>query len=283
MVATTILRRGSLTAIDYRCTAGPGDKPFVELHDGHSISYVRRGSFGCCFRGETFELVTGSILVGHPGDEYMCTHDHHACGDECLSFHLAPELVEMIGDRKGTWRIGCVPPLPELMVLGELAQASAEGRTDIGLDEVGMLFAGRFVDLISGHKRAVPKAPTRDRRRAVEAALWIDAHVQEPIDLESTARAVGLSPFHFLRLFAGVLGVTPHQYLIRPRLRRAARLLADDARSITEIAFDVGFGDLSNFVRTFRRAAGVSPRAFRKAAKGERKILQERLAAPALA
>jgi AraC-like DNA-binding protein len=41
---------------------------------------------------------------------------------------------------------------------------------------------------------------------------------------------------------------------------------------------DVGFADLSNFVRTFHRAAGVSPRAFRRAARGERKILQERLA-----
>jgi AraC family transcriptional regulator len=65
-------------------------------------------------------------------------------------------------------------------------------------------------------------------------------------------------------------------------LRRAARLLADPARSVTDVAFDVGFSDLSNFVRTFRRAAGVSPRAFRKAASGERKILQERIAAYSL-
>jgi hypothetical protein len=43
----------------------------------------------------------------------------------------------------------------------------------------------------------------------------------------------------------------------------AARLLSDDARSITDIAYDVGFGDLSNFVRTFRAAAGMSPRTYR--------------------
>ena len=77
-----------------------------------------------------------------------------------------------------------------------------------------------------------------------------------------------------------MLGVTPHQYLVRSRLRRAARLLADDARSITDVALEVGFGDLSNFVRTFHRAAGVSPRRFRQAAKGERKILQDRIALP---
>jgi AraC family transcriptional regulator len=116
----------------------------------------------------------------------------------------------------------------------------------------------------------------------VDAARWLDERSREPVDLEGAARTAGLSPFHFLRVFSSVLGVTPHQYLVRARLRKAARLLADDARSITDIALDVGFGDLSNFVRTFHRAAGVSPRRFRRAARGDRKILQDRLAAIAV-
>jgi AraC-like DNA-binding protein len=93
---------------------------------------------------------------------------------------------------------------------------------------------------------------------------------------------VQLSPFHFLRLFSTVLGVTPHQYLVRARLRRAARLLIETQQSVTNIALEAGFADLSNFVRTFHRAAGVSPGHFRRAAKGDRKIFQERLGAPAL-
>ena len=121
-------------------------------------------------------------------------------------------------------------------------------------------------------------AKARDRRRAVETALWIDAHSHRQIDLEDAAAQADISPFHFLRLFSGVLGVTPHQYLVRSRLRHAARLLAGDGRSITDVAYDVGFGDLSNFVRTFHRAAGVSPRKFREASRGMRKIFQERLA-----
>ena len=79
-------------------------------------------------------------------------------------------------------------------------------------------------------------------------------------------------------MFAAALGVTPHQYLLRSRLRRAARQLVEDDRSITEVALDCGFADLSNFVRSFRRAAGASPRAFRRAARADRKNLQERLA-----
>ncbi len=280
MLSTTELQGGSLSVVDYRCSAGPADEPYREQHNGFSVSYVRKGSFGCRTRGQSFELVAGSVLVGHPGDEYMCTHDHAAGGDECLSFGLAPELVATLGDRSKAWRTGGVPPLPELMVLGELAQAAAEGRTDIGLDEAGLWFAARFVEIVSGRERDTAQIRACDRRRAVEAALWLDAHSHEPLDLEDAARTVELSPFHFLRLFSRALGVTPHQYLVRSRLRHAARLLADDERSITDVAFEVGFGDLSNFVRTFHRAAGVSPRRFRQAAKGERKILQDRLARP---
>ena len=100
MAAQTLLHRGSISVIDYRCTAGPDDKPFVESHDDFSVSYVRRSSFGYRYRGQSFELVPGSLLVDYPGDEYVCTHDHHACGDECLSFHFAPALAEAMGGRR---------------------------------------------------------------------------------------------------------------------------------------------------------------------------------------
>jgi AraC-like DNA-binding protein len=277
MIRKTLLKHRSISVTDFRCTAEPGDKPFAERFPGYSVSYVRKGSFGCETRGRSFELVTGSVLVGFPGDEYVCTHDH-VCGDECLSFFLEPELVEAIGGRREAWQVGAAPPLPELMMLGELAQAAAVGRSNIGLDEVGCLFASRFVDAVSDRTRKPAAIKARDRRRAVETAQWIEANSHEAVDLDAAANQAGLSPFHFLRLFSKVLGVTPHQYLVRSRLRHAARLLADEDIAITDIAYDVGFGDLSNFVRTFHRAAGVSPGAFRDAARGKRKILQERLA-----
>ena len=283
--ATTLLQRNSISVSDFRCSAGPGDRPFAEHHHCHSISYVRKGSFGLRCRGMFSELVAGSVLIGHSGDEYTCTHEH-VCGDECLSFFLSAELVEAISDGPAAWQIGSAPPLPELMVLGELAQAAADGSSDIGLDEVGQMLASRFVEVVSGKARKAGPDAARDRRRAVETALWIDANSHREIDLEDAAAQAGISPFHFLRLFAGVLGVTPHQYLVRSRLRHAARRLADDDSPITEIAYDVGFGDLSNFVRTFHRAAGASPLRFRQVSKGTlkgtlkgmRKIFQERLA-----
>jgi AraC family transcriptional regulator len=280
MISTTVLGDGSLTVVDYRCEAGVSVRPFTELHGACSVSFVRKGSFGYASRGIRCELVPGSTLLGYAGDDYVCTHDH-VCGDECLSFQLSPELVEALDDRPATWRAGALPPAPELVVLGELAQAAAEGRGAITLEEAGLLYVVRVVALLRASARPAPTADARARRRAVEAALWIEANAGEEINLGLMARQAGLSRFHFLRLFTGALGITPHQHLVRARLRRAACMLARESCTVSDACFEAGFGDVSNFVNTFRRAAGLSPGAFRRLARGDRNILQDRLAASA--
>ena len=265
MGATRLFNGAGLAVYDYRCSYGPGDRPYLESHSRYSLAYVRKGSFGLEARGSKHDLVAGALMVGYPDDEYMCTHEHHRCGDECLSFQFTPEAVDALDGDAAAWRAGAVPPLAEMVVLGELAQATADGRNGLGLDEVGLVFASRFLRLLGNARQRSLRISAADRRRAVDAALWIDEHCHEDIDLQATAAQVDLSPFHFLRIFAKAIGVTPHQYLLRSRLRRAARLLVEKERSVTDIALDAGFADLSNFVRCFHRAAGVPPGRFRTA------------------
>jgi AraC-like DNA-binding protein len=267
----------SLAVIDYRCDSGPGDRAFVEQYERTSLSFVRKGSFGCQVRRQQHQLVAGAVLVGRSGDEFMCTHDHAHGGDECLSFQLPPEQVARLEHHARAFDSGSVPPLSELMVWGELASAAVSGESSLGVEEVGLVLAAQYVRLCGGAAARLARVTASERRRAIRAAQWIEAHAAEPLTLDDSAAEVKLSPFHFLRLFSRVLGVSPHQYLVRTRLRHAARLLAQDSAPITELAYRVGFADLSNFTRTFTRAAGVSPRAFRRAARGERKILQERI------
>jgi AraC family transcriptional regulator len=327
--AITLFERRGLAIVDYRCDARLRERPVEERHAAFSIAYVRNGSFGYRIRGAQYELVPGSVLLGGPGDEYVCTHDH-VCGDQCLSIQMQPELVESIGGPRVFRQVGSVPPIAELIVAAErVAQAAlsqgsgfpqgfgnrfgqpektlpdplwksrasragscksektipdplwkshgGELRKTIpdplptpSVDEQALLFAARFVGLASGVTHQPCRAPARDRRRAVEATVWLDDRLHESIDLQAAAAAAGMSAFHFLRVFSSVVGVTPHQYLLRARLRRASRLLAGSDRPVTDVAFDVGFGDLSNFVRTFHRAAGVSPRRFRRMAHGDR-------------
>jgi AraC-like DNA-binding protein len=257
-----VLREAAPRVLDYHCSAGPADTPFVEVHASFSLSYVRRGSFGCTTRGRSYELIPGAFLLGRPGDEFLCTHEHHGAGDECLSLQFAPAQLDELGLAPGAWASGALPPLPQLALLGERAQAAAECGAHLALGEAAALLAARVLARLTGTELPRLKVNARDRRRAVRGALYLEAHAHEELDLARVARASGISAFHFLRLFARVTGVTPHQYLLRTRLRRAARLLAADARPIAAIAYDVGFADLSNFVRTFGRAAGLSPRQF---------------------
>lgn len=262
--------------LDYRCDAKPNDAPFDELHGVSSVSYVRKGSFGYRCRGKSHELVAGAVLVGSAGDEFRCSHDHHRCGDESLSFQFSEVATSAFDAPRRAWQIGALPPLASLMVLGDLAEATARGRTNLGLDELALLFAARFLGFARAERKTLTEPTARDRKRAVEAALYLEVCAHRELCLEMLASEIGLSPFHFLRVFRKVIGITPHQYLIRTRLRRAAPLLVGDL-PITSVAYEVGFADLSNFVRTFHRAAGVPPLAFRKAARGDRKIFQERI------
>jgi AraC family transcriptional regulator len=278
MAAHPLFRSASLAVDDFRCTAQRGAAPYDEVFGDFSLSYVSRGSFGCRTRGASHELVAGAVLIGRPGDEYVCTHDHLAGGDECLAFHFAPALAQELGLERAIAEAGVAPPRPELMVIGELARAAARGDCNLGLDEVALILAHRFVALAARLARRAEETSALDRARAVAVGHWLDECAHEPLDLATAARRAGLSEFHFLRVFARVIGVTPHQYLVRARLRRASRMLAEGDRAITAVALDAGFGDLSNFVRTFHRAAGVPPRAFRRAALGDRKILQDRIA-----
>lgn len=97
---------------------------------------------------------------------------------------------------------------------------------------------------------------------------WIEANADETLSLSELADVAAMSPYHFLRTFRAVVGITPHQYILHTRLGRAAVRLRRTSQSISAIAFASGFGDLSTFNRRFQRVMGQSPGAYR--ARGRR-------------
>jgi len=95
----------------------------------------------------------------------------------------------------------------------------------------------------------------------------IERNPETGLALGSLALEAHLSPYHFLRIFERLTGLTPHQYVLRTRLREAAIRLAAESTKVLDIAIDCGFGDVSNFNRAFRGEFGVSPRANRLQAR----------------
>jgi AraC-like DNA-binding protein len=85
----------------------------------------------------------------------------------------------------------------------------------------------------------------------------------DELSIKDIAAHVGISPFHFIRRFESVFGITPHQLRIRSRLERAKQLLALD-RAVTDVCMEVGFSSLGSFSSTFARRVGVSPSAYQR-------------------
>ena len=92
----------------------------------------------------------------------------------------------------------------------------------------------------------------------------MDRTFAEPLCIPHLARIAEVSEAHFIRTFRATFSETPHRYLQRRRVERAMFLLRATDRSITDICFDVGFGSLGTFSRTFREIVGESPSAFRQ-------------------
>jgi hypothetical protein len=156
-----IAKTRTVSVREFRCTAGPEARPFAEMHGESGLAYVARGSFGYRYRGRAHEMVAGGVIAGFGGDEYVCAHEHHACGDVCLSIRLSPGLAAELDARASHWRVGALPPLPEIAMLGELAVASAGGSSDVAVEEAAAALAARFLR----HAGSRATGSVRSRRR----------------------------------------------------------------------------------------------------------------------
>jgi AraC-like DNA-binding protein len=156
-----------------------------------------------------------------------------------------------------------LPPLPALLPILAAAEAARDDGVEDGFEELAVELAGAVFAVLAGTEWKL-STPTRGDERRVSAALrQIEAHAHEPISLHDLAGTAAMSPYHFLRTFRGLVGMTPHQYVLHTRLYRASVRLRRTDDSISAIAFDVGFNDLSTFNRRFRRIMGSTPRAYR--------------------
>ena len=259
-ITTRKLFRGNgFFAVEHVCAYGPEDEPFEEQHGACHVAFVVEGAFRVRSRAGSAALGPGSILLGNEGDPYTCSHDAGR-GDVCVSFGYSRSVLEEAGASLGVpprFRGLSLGPSPAFAAIPAIARA-----TPPALEEAALDVLARVLSADTGSVRLQsPRAA--EERRAVEALRHIDAHAREPLSLATLAERARLTRFHFLRSFRAAVGSTPHQSLVAARLRRAARLLLETRLPVTEVAFEAGFGDLSNFIRTFRRATGHSPRAFR--------------------
>jgi len=252
---------------DFVCTSGPQDKPFEEQHDAMSIAIVTAGTFR--YRNDKGEalLSPGALLLGNRGACFECGHEH-GTGDRCLSFHMTPRFLEAVaaarpGVRTARFNAPRLPPLPQLAPLLAEAESAREEGDASALEEIGLRLSAAVLATLADIAPSRASPSPRDIARVSETVRRIEASASERISIAGLAREAAMSAYHFLRVFRHIVGMTPHQYVLRTRLHRAAMLLRASDRSISEIALDTGFEDLSTFNRRFRRVMGVTPSVYR--------------------
>jgi AraC-like DNA-binding protein len=94
--------------------------------------------------------------------------------------------------------------------------------------------------------------------------------MHDGLSVRQVAARVGLSPFHFIRMFGALFGDTPHQLRTRARLERAKQLLAAGA-TVTEACVELGFKSVGSFSDLFRRRIGAPPSIYRREAAAPRR------------
>ena len=259
---------------DVVCTCGPQDRPFEERHPFFTIAVVLAGTFQ--YRGSLSraanaqELMTlGSLLLGNAGQYFECGHEH-GWGDRCLSFRYSPDYFAHVAADSGISRsqrnFGTLR-LPPLQPLSSIVARACAGlvrasEASWAWEELCAQLAAEAVKLVHGLSAGAGSLPPSSVARVTRTVRMIERHSDGELPLGSLAREAGLSPYHFLRIFEQLTGVTPHQYVRRMRLREAAVRLASKKEKILDVALDCGFGDVSNFNRAFRNEFGANPRAW---------------------
>jgi AraC family transcriptional regulator len=252
---------------DVVCTSGPRDRPFEERHDGVCIAAVTHGAFRYRSTLGSAVFAPGALLLGNNCHCFECSHDH-GFGDRCLSFQFTPEFLESVvgavpGARRASFTVPRLPPNPAFLPIVAAAETARDDDDAGGFEEVALRFAGAVSASFAESKGGAAAPSSRDEKRISAVLRRIEAQADETLSGSELARVAAMSPYHFLRTFRAVVGMTPHQFILHTRLRRAAIRLRRTSESISAIVFAAGFGDLSTFNRRFQRIMGCSPGAYR--------------------
>jgi AraC family transcriptional regulator len=256
--------------LDVHCTAGPGDAVFEERHGAVCLAAVVAGSFQYRSPAGRALLAPGAVLLGNEGQCFECGHEHGR-GDRCLSVQFEgacwQDIVAAVpGARSDIFELPRLPPSPGLLpfIGGLVTQADPAA-----LEDLAFGFAGAVTQATADRPDDGGRVGAREERRVSDAVRRIERQLADPLPLSRLAADAAMSPYHFLRIFTRVVGTTPHRFVLRARLERAARLLRQTDAPVAAVALEAGFGDLSTFHGSFRRWLGSSPGAYRAGRRRE--------------
>ncbi len=239
-------------------------------HPETELVTVRRGKLSLSIDGTSVELTEGQFILipsgtVHSGIPVKCHY-------ECVVFDRRSILNLLKGP--------CYPQIKQFFTTPRILSGTTEldrwfqalRNPEFGFEaEVLSALYKLIAKWLKDSQHNTMELPQRKPRLIPfeRAVLYLQEHFSEQISLKDIANAAELSEKYFGEYFKNVTGETPIQYLNKYRIEKSAEALREDEKSITEIALECGFNDLSYFIKTFRKHYGTSPGNYRKQKKNE--------------
>lgn len=221
---------------------------------------------GCCmaeYEGKEYKLQPGDMVLYKPQQKQLYRFNP---GTESYWIHFSGIGAEEILKASGLWTKGVM----RIGVSKTVCRLFDEINRELVIKEYPYLVMceGKLLELIAAISRAInPLGALVNNRRNLIYDVMNDIHAQcqRKIDITKLAKQYGLSKGRFDHLFKEVTGLSPHRYLVKVRLEKAAYLLCNSSLNISEVAELTGFEDPLYFSRTFKKQYFLSPKAYRRA------------------
>lgn len=248
-----------------------------------SVKAVISGTATWTTAAGRFELGPSGCLIVNDGESYSIEIDSlQPVETFCIFFRrgfvedahrsAVTASAALLDDDRTPPNIEFAEPLQDDEALRALIEGARGSSPDDAIIAVAQRLVALHTDVIHRIARLPSlRASTREeiRRRLDRAVASIHGNLDGDLSLERMATDACLAPFHFHRVFTSYFGETPHRYVTRLRLQRAATLLRGTDRPVTDVATDCGFESAGSFTTLFTRHFGVPPSRFRKNREAE--------------
>jgi AraC-like DNA-binding protein len=240
-------------------------------HEEFQLCFIEAGAGELGYRGDSHATPPGSLFIVHPGEVHS-NRAYERSGCSYRTLFIEPDAVrcmaaEIFGRDRG------LPFFPTAVVFDQdilrlflQLHVALEAPTS-SLERESLLLA-LSTKLIARFSQQRPSLDSFKRKgpSVKRACEYLTERYAENVLLEQLAHIVGLSPFHFSRVFCEQVGMPPHAFQTQVRVARAKTLLLQ-GWSISQAAAQTGFADQSHLTRHFKRLVGVTPGQYQQSSK----------------
>ena len=258
---------------------------YSHWHDEVEFFYLASGNATFFIDNKTVEINSGEVIFINSGEIHSAYSKNFS---ECKFYAIVFDLNMLMSNKIGECQNKYLYPL--IHKYYEMPQKfSYTSKWEITILEKSKIIINNYINSVPGYEiiiiaclytiiseliindklytrnNTISKQSSYKLEQLKKALTFIHSNYNKKISMLDIAKEVNMSQYHFCRFFKTMSGCTPFEYLISYRINSAEKLLNDTDKTITTIAYEVGFDTVSYFIKTFKKIKKNTPAQFREA------------------